>query len=62
MFTNAGRLQLFFSAWETITSDKYILQAVKGSKIEFIDNAGPRQTHLPREIGFKEARKGFLLL
>ena len=48
----AGRLQQFFSAWETITSDKYILQAVKGYKIEFIDNVEPRQTHLPREIGF----------
>ena len=47
----AGRLQQFFPAWETITSDKYILQAVKGYKIEFIDNVGPRQTHLPREIG-----------
>lgn len=47
----AGRLQQFFSAWETITSDKYILQAVKGYKIEFIDNVGPRQTHLLREIG-----------
>ena len=47
----ADRLQQFFSAWETITSDKYILQAVKGYKIEFIDNVGPRQTHLPREIG-----------
>ena len=31
--------------------DKYILQAVKGDKIEFIDNVGARQTHLPREIG-----------
>lgn len=47
----AGRLQQCFSAWETITSDKYILQAVKGYKIEFIDNVGPRQTHLLREIG-----------
>ena len=47
----AGRLQQFFSAWETITSDKYILQAVNGYKIEFIDNVGPHQTHLPREIG-----------
>ena len=48
----AGRLQQFFSAWETITSDKYILQAIKGYKIEFIDNVEPRQTHLPWEIGF----------
>ena len=47
----ADRLQQFFSAWETITSNKYILQAVKGYKIEFIDNVGPRQTHLPRKIG-----------
>ena len=48
----AGRLQHFFSAWETITNDNYILQAVKGYKIEFIDNVGPRQTHLPWEIRF----------
>ena len=47
----AGRFQHFFLAWEAITSDKYILQAVKGYKIEFTDNVGPRQTHLPWEIG-----------
>lgn len=45
-------MQQFFSAWEAITCDKYILQAVKGYKIEFIDNVGPRPTHLPQEIGF----------
>ena len=48
----AGRLQHFFSAWESITSDSYILQAVKGYKIEFIGSVGPHQTHLLWEIGF----------
>lgn len=28
------------------------MQAIKGYKTEFIDNVGPRQTHLPREISF----------
>ena len=45
-------MQHFFSAWETVTSDSYILQAVKGYKIEFIGSVGPHQTHLLWEIGF----------
>ena len=48
----AVRLQHFFSAWEAITSDKYILQAVKGYKIEFLHNVGLSQTHLSWEISF----------
>ena len=56
----AGRLQQFFSAWEAITSDKYILQAVKGYKIEFMDNVGPRQTYLLREISFNAQECGIV--
>ena len=48
----AGRLQHFFWAWETITSDSYILQAVKGYKIEFIGSVGLHQSRLLWEIGF----------
>ena len=40
----ADRLQQFLSAWEAITSDRYILQAIKGYKIEFIESVGPHQT------------------
>ena len=48
----AGRLKQFSSAWESITSDKYILEAVKSYKIEFVDNVEPCQTHIPWEIDF----------
>lgn len=33
----AGRLKLFYKALEALTSDKFILQLVKGCKIEFTE-------------------------
>ena len=53
-------MKQFSSAWENITSDEYILDVVKGYKIEFVDNAVPRQTHIPLEIGFNAQECGII--
>lgn len=45
-------MKQFSSAWESITSDEYVLEAVKSYKIEFVDNVPPLQTRLRREIVF----------
>ena len=46
----AGRLKLFYSSWKLVTSDKQILQSVKGYKIPLIKN--PIQTVYPPETKF----------
>ena len=43
----AGRLKSFYTNWEQITSDPYILSAISGYKLEF-EIAPPIQTWIPR--------------
>ena len=46
----AGRLKQFVSVWQTITSDHFILSAVKGVKFEFANF--PQQSVIPRKYNF----------
>lgn len=48
----AGRLPQFLQFWKRLTNDKYILSAVAGYKIEFIDNIMPVQWSVPKPIKF----------
>lgn len=48
----AGRLENFYKEWETITSDRYVLNAVKGFKLPFISK--PLQAVEPRESQMSE--------
>lgn len=49
-----GRLGLFRQNWESMTSDDFVLQAIKGYEIEFAIWP-PKQQVLPREIKFSRA-------
>lgn len=44
----AGRLKLFYKALEALTSDKFILQLVKGCKIEL--------TECPKQASYRETK------
>lgn len=48
----AGRLSSFAHVWHNFTSDAYILNAVLGYKIEFVDNVIPLQHMLPFSVRF----------
>ena len=51
-----GKLKFFSEQWEKLTSDKFILQTIKGYKIELDDK--PNQTFIPTPIDFNESEKG----
>lgn len=51
----AGKVKQFTSVWQTITSDFFILSAVKGVKIEFASY--PKQTIIPREYNFNATER-----
>ena len=50
---NGGKVKDFFSNWETLTSDKWILQTVLGYAIEF--NSLPHQERAIPSLSFNEA-------
>ncbi len=52
----AGQIKYFKDAWEKLTSDSSILEAIQGVSIEF--TALPYQHHTPREpvLGYTEAK------
>ena len=45
-----GRLKLFLSNWECITQDPWVLESVKGVKLEFVTN--PVQRFPPNQLKF----------
>ena len=51
----AGRLSEFFEVWQGYTNDRYILNAIKGIKLEFVDGKPPVQKKIPHQIRFNEA-------
>ena len=51
----AGKIALHLNQWQEITSDFYILNCVKGYKIEFEDQ--PCQFNLPKPINFNSREK-----
>lgn len=50
-----GRLAQFIKAWKSLSSDEWILRAVKGYKIEFI--CEPVQNKLPMKMGFSKSEE-----
>ena len=48
----AGRLKKFLSVWQTITSDSFVLDVIKGVKKEFANR--PKQTVTLKEYNFNE--------
>lgn len=52
----AGQLRHSISAWESLTSDPYILDAIKHYHIEFEFNV-PWQAHEPRQIKSSTSEK-----
>ena len=50
-----GRLAQFYSSWSNFTSDIWVLQAVKGYKIEFV--CEPFQVNKPQRIVFSDEEK-----
>ena len=50
----AGRLQYFLKNWETLTRDRWVLETVRGYKIEFRMN--PWQQGRPRPLQFNQSQ------
>ena len=50
----AGRSRHFVQAWSTITSDPWVLDAVRGLKLDLV--ADPAQSTEPRELSLEEDR------
>ena len=50
-----GRLAQFYCSWSNFTSDIWVLQAVKGYKIEFV--CEPFQVNKPHGIVFSDEEK-----
>ena len=53
----AGNLRLFRETWGTYTSDPFILQCIRGYKIEFKKNSPPQQESVPRGLKFSGVEK-----
>lgn len=51
----AGRLQHFISNWARITQDPWVLEAVQGYRLPFIQQ--PYQPHLPRALTHSQAEE-----
>ena len=51
----SGLMHCFLSFWNTLTNDQFVLQCIKGVKIDFISNIV--QTTVPREISCSLAEK-----
>ena len=49
----AGRLAQYLVFWKTLTKDQYILNAIKGYRIEFVNNM-PVQRLIPKPINFSQ--------
>lgn len=43
---------MFYHIWETLTQDPWVLETVRGFKIDFIDT--PAQTYLPKVLTLPE--------
>ena len=57
-----GRLRFFKEAWDTITSDVFILQSIQGYEIEFINEQLPPSQHMPDRkfaLSNKEIAEGY---
>ena len=50
-----GKLALFHDNWQTFTNDQWVLDAVSGYKIEFVQN--PHQTSVPSGISFNDKQR-----
>ena len=48
----AGGIRDNFAIWQTLTSDKFILQTIAGVRLEFKET--PRQTDRPRPLNFSD--------
>lgn len=55
----AGRIQYYLNEWETISSDRNILDIVNGCQIAF-KSYTPHQVKHPKEIKFSNAELGFI--
>lgn len=51
----AGRTALHIAAWEKVTSDPCVLEAIKGYRMEF--TAHPQQSHSPTTVESGECAK-----
>ena len=52
----AGRLKHYSKNWASYTSDKYILEAISGMRINFFDGK-PYQSHVPHELSLSGTEK-----
>lgn len=53
----AGKIKYFIDKWNELTDDQFILEAVNGFNIPFVDNIIPIQTHTPNEINCSSDEK-----
>ena len=54
----AGRLANYVEFWRSITSDKNILDTIRGFRIPFI--SFPKQVYIPREINCSQREKSLI--
>ena len=55
----ANRIQYYLNEWETISSERNILDIVKGCQIEFKSNT-PHEMKHPKEIKFSNVETRFI--
>ena len=55
-----GKLRYFIKFWEQITKDSYVLNTIKGLKLEFYEDVIPNQNKLPHLIQMNEEEKEFM--
>lgn len=60
MSFEAGSIRKCIEEWKCISSDLNILQAVKGCKIEWINNKSPYQIKAPKEGKFSYTEQNFI--
>jgi len=54
----AGRLKYFSKNWEVLTGDQWILEIVKGIKLDFTET--PSQKRIPKDIEMPESQKALV--
>ena len=52
-----GRLRLYSTEWQKLTSDVSILEAISGFKLHFEDGPPPMQKRLPAPYKSKDSEK-----
>ena len=52
-----ARLRYFIKFWEQIMKDRYVLNTIKGLKLEFYEDVIPNQNKLPHLIQMNEEEK-----